>query len=466
MSRIQFIVGNSHSSIAPHRARRSRKGIKKTHDIRVFVDVVNGDVDAIEKVTFDLGPTFIPQKFHCATPVRTKTGHGALVWRFATRQAVCGSFQANIKIRGTGGTSMDVSHYISLHRNSEYDAHHSGRPRFFTELKPSRPFKPMKVPENARFGLELELSSAMHLLPENVANYLKDNHTNFDVIHSYGAGRSTSDNWKIVPDSSIVCSASQPDCNKFELVSPPLLSGNGLRDLSRVLKRFHYISPRLKVNKSMGFHVHIDVSSFSTSQLIKICQQFVKYEEVIDTFMPRSRRSGSPESDRYFQSNRASVASYGHGKNRQINEALENCTDISSLVNLMNRSGRYYKLNMQNLITGRQTTIEFRQHSATMTYEKISYWIRFCILFCYNSAKLQSPRAFKEDSSMEKKFNGLFQFVIKDRALRNYYRKRQGELASGEEDNCGCCTSCISHGGNGGCSSNNNPSPHKRLRLS
>jgi hypothetical protein len=206
----------------------------------------------------------------------------------------------------------------------------------------------------------------------------------------------------------------------------------------------------------MGFHVHIDVSAYTTSQLIKVCQQFVKYEEVIDSFMPPSRRSGSTESDSYFQSNRESVEDqvcyYGHGTNRQVHDALENCHDVPSLVNLMNRSGRYYKLNMQNLVTGRQPTIEFRQHSATMNYEKVSAWIRFCICLCVNSAKLQVPTPFKEDSTIEKKFNGLFQFVIKDRALRAFYMKRQDQVANGEGDDCVCCSECH-HSGGGRCDS-------------
>ena len=107
---------------------------------------------------------------------------------------------------------------------------------------------------------------------------------------------------------------------------------------------------------------------------------------------------------------------------------------------------------MQNLVTGRQPTIEFRQHSATMNYEKVSAWIRFCICLCVNSAKLQVPTPFKEDSTIEKKFNGLFQFVIKDRALRAFYMKRQDQVANGEGDDCVCCSECH-HSGGGRCDS-------------
>ena len=96
----------------------------------------------------------------------------------------------------------------------------------------------------------------------------------------------------------------------------------------------------------------------------------------MDSFMPPSRRNGSPECDNYFKSNRKSVQPVG-ATNKQRHVALSHCCNVATLARMMNEDGRYYKLNLQNLVTGRQPTIEFHQHSATLNYDKISAWVRF-----------------------------------------------------------------------------------------
>merc|ERR1711933_341631 len=189
----------------------------------------------------------------------------------------------------------------------------------------------------------------------------------------------------------------------------------------------------------MGFHVHVDVSSMKLPQIIKICQNFIKYEDLMDTFMPLSRRSGSPESDQYFKSNRNSVAvSIGKNTNKACHNALVSCSDMNQLVDLMSSTGRYYKLNLQNLVTGRQPTIEFRQHSATISYDKINAWVRICILFCTNSARLAPPSFFQETRNDDFMFEALFHYVIKDRALKKFYLDRRKKLENEEP----CCTAC------------------------
>lgn len=451
---VDFIVGNSYNKIPRSKADFDKSGrFQKIHDWTLYVDIINGSPDVIERVCFDLGSSFTPSIFTCASPIKVKYPNGNIVWRFKTRQQSYGAITATLTIRGCGGTLQKITHKTLLQHDSELL---KSPTQNFVEPRPLKALKPLKIDDLQQFGIELELTSANYVGVNSIAdminnsNHSRQNNINVDVINSYSEGRATTTNWKIVPDSSIQCSTSSPDCNKFELVSPILMGGSGLNQINKILKQLDNVEPKLKVNKSMGYHVHIDVNSFSHDQLVKISQNFIKYEDAIDTFMPLSRRSGSLESDQYFKSNRQSIFTriikeYGYqpnkGTNRLCHDKLQETNSIEELVNLMNSDGRYFKLNLQNLLSGRQPTIEFRQHSATVNYEKVSYWIRFCVAFVLNSAKLPSPTPFADNKSIDNKLDALFQFVIKDRALRDFYLDRRQHLSLDEGDSP-CCTCC------------------------
>lgn len=432
MSVVQVVVGNEYRQIPDSRAVFDRSGqFRKVHDATLYVDVVEGDPNVVDRVTFDLGRSFQPNSFTCSSPVPVTRPNGLSAWRFSTRQQVYGGFSADVIVRGCGGSRMDLSHRVILSNEANTK---NLLPKAFTEHRGIQPLRMRKLPESQRFGIELELTSEWNVSSQDVANLMP---MEVEVVETWRAGRSTSSYWKIVPDSSIVCSPHQPSCNKFEIVSPVLRGGNGLTQVSKVLCA---LPQEIQVNKSMGFHVHIDVSDLSLPQLIKVCQQFVKYEAVMDSFMPKSRRTGSTESDRYFQSNRQSV---GGDTMRQVLAKLGGCGDVASLVRMMNRHGRYYKLNLENLHTGRQATIEFRQHSSTANYNKVAAWVRFCVWFVLHAAQLQAPKPFAKGRSLDEKFDALFYYVIKDRALRDFYIERRQQV-NNEEDPC--CDGCAAGG--------------------
>jgi len=434
-----FLVGNTYKRIPSREADFDRSHRhRKTHDWVLYVDIVGGNPDCIERVLFDLGSTFEPQTFisSCPTPIRRPNGQRA--WRFSTRQQSYGSTSATIAIRGAGGTKKEVTHSIIL---DDSGSRKKSAIQYFEEHHGLAPLHHVKMPDMQRFGIELEVSSANSLDPQTIAdNYFPHSIGDVYVTGDYRDGREASNSlWKIVPDSSLICNRNMPYCHKFEVVSCVLQGGKGLSELASVLRSLENVSPALKVNKSMGFHVHIDVSKLSVQQLIKVCQNFIKYEDVMDSFMPLSRRSGSEECDRYCKSNRDSV---GQDTNKQRHVALENCYDVESLADMINYDGRYYKLNLQNLVSGRQPTMEFRQHSATLDYTKVSSWIRFCTAFVNNSARLASPKSFQEGRDLDFQFYALFQYVIKDRALREFYNTRRHLMSNNSNSNDACCTSC------------------------
>lgn len=149
-----FIVGNTYTKIPADEAVYSaRRDIKKQHDVTIYVDVLDNP-DLIERVTFDLGCIFTPSKFvHSYIPVPVKRPNGAQAWRFATRQSVHRQFSAGIKIRGSGGTTWLLAHFVSFWPETRQ---HSSR---FDEPRHVRPFRMAALSDDAQFGIELEMTS-------------------------------------------------------------------------------------------------------------------------------------------------------------------------------------------------------------------------------------------------------------------------------------------------------------------
>jgi hypothetical protein len=202
----------------------------------------------------------------------------------------------------------------------------------------------------------------------------------------------------------------------------------------------------------MGFHVHFDVGKYNVTELIKICQQFVKYEAAIDSLLPRSRRTGSRESNEFFKSNLKVATEILQTDEAGVLNALSLCNNYHDLAEIMNPATdftageshrRYYKLNLQNLTTNRQSTLEFRQHSSTANYEKVDAWVRFCVRFCENSVSLEKPSSFftNRSTSVDEQFDDLFKTIIRDSVLYSYYRERK-HLLSVDDEGEACCHGC------------------------
>jgi hypothetical protein len=89
---------------------------------------------------------------------------------------------------------------------------------------------------------------------------------------------------------------------------------------------------------------------------IRIIRNYQRLEALIDSFMPLSRRANNNGFCRSLQ---------GFDFSR--------CTTKRDVYDMMNR--RYYKINGHAYF--RHQTIEFRQHSGTTDYTKMSMWIQF-----------------------------------------------------------------------------------------
>ena len=433
-----LVLGNTYQKLPEARAKLNRKGtLKKIHDWVLFVDIVEGDSNLVEKVIFEMDKSWRIPTFTCNSPVKVILPDGSKAMRFQTRQQSTGAIVAKVKILGRGGTALVKEYPICLKPHGRRRS-----PERFVESRPFQSLRPQRLPDR-KFGIELELSCAQGSNVQQIASIIRQGSgSNVTVVSEYARAHDPAQGWKLVHDGSIVCSRDFPNCSRFELVSPILCGEAGLRVCSRVVHSLQGVA--VSVNKSMGFHVHINVEDMGVSSLKKVCQNFVKYEDVIDTFMPLSRRSGSSESNQYFKSNKLAVGDVNKS-NLERSRIIAACGATSDLCRTMNPTGRYYKLNLQNLSTGRQPTIEFRQHSGTSNFEKISNWVRLCMVIVTNSADFKEPSALKKSRTPQQQFEMFFEYVIKDRALRESFHRRQTGVLGENIRAEACCDGC-SHG--------------------
>ena len=157
----------------------------------------------------------------------------------------------------------------------------------------------------------------------------------------------------------------------------------------------------------------------------------------MDGLMPKSRRKND-----FCKSNRSAFGGPAT-PNRVIHEMIATTTSKNELGDLISPS-KYYKLNMQPLVSNRQPTIEFRQHSVTQNKMKIKNWIRFCVAFVHNSARFRAPSYLSSADVDDEIFEMLFMYVVKDRFLHNFYRQRRIDVATEQSS---CCDGCASDGG-------------------
>lgn len=212
---------------------------------------------------------------------------------------------------------------------------------------------------NRTFGVELEF---VGVHPRDVARAIN----NVDGIDCYYEGyhHRTTAYWKLVTDQSI-------DGTGGEIVSPILMGDEGARQLELVIAALDTIEG-ISVNVSCGLHVHLDVADLTVNEIQTTYERYADYESQIDMIMPRSRRGNN---------------SRWCGSITNVKTRVKNVR-TKSKAGLANAAGRYYKVNLQSLT--RYGTMEFRQHSGTINFDKIINWVSFLMAFVEKSKKLNN----------------------------------------------------------------------------
>ena len=205
--------------------------------------------------------------------------------------------------------------------------------------------------QNFTYGIEIEFVNAT---THQVEEVMRDQGVNASA-ESYN--HNTRRHWKITTDQSL----HQTDAG--ELVSPILSGEAGLLELKNVLEGLNSVKG-LDVNVNCGVHVHLAWDGMTPGQVKSVVARYAAYEQAIDGWMPNSRRGSNSRWAKHLDPS--------------IVRTVQSADDSLSGIGYAQRD-RYYKVNTVPLTS--YGTVEFRQHSGTTDYEKISHWVRFLIGF-------------------------------------------------------------------------------------
>ncbi len=197
------------------------------------------------------------------------------------------------------------------------------------------------------FGIELEIIHGNKVL---LRNAIRAKGIACE-IEGYNHNRRT--HWKIVSDASVA--------GGYELVSPVLRGQSGLEQVRLVSEAL--AEAGAGINKTCGFHAHFGTDDFKDKISVwrNLYINYATLENDIDSFMPPSRRH-----NRFCKSLKV----------RNWREKMQNAQSLIELEKAVTERSRYFKLNSQSY--WRHGTVEFRQHSGTIEFEKIKNWLFFC----------------------------------------------------------------------------------------
>lgn len=222
---------------------------------------------------------------------------------------------------------------------------------------------------NRKFGVEFELNG---ITESRAYKVLKDAGI---AVTSDAYWSDVKNAWEIKEDSSVN--------DGFEIASPILCGERGIAQAKKVARLLTAAGAR--VDSSCGFHVHVDARDLSAKTIINVAMRYGKYENEIDSFMPRSRR------------------------NSHFAQSVKDLIDKNEIGDIVRSKDfdnfdRYYKVNLAAY--GQHGTIEFRQHAGTLNPNKVEKWVRFCVEFVEASVV--------DEKSIGRKLNRLIDFLAND----------------------------------------------------
>jgi len=250
------------------------------------------------------------------------------------------------------------------------------------------------------YGLELE-----GLVKNRVTFYERIKDLGFKVKLTGYSHEMENELWKVGDDGSVRRNISSDDMHEYqsvELTTPKLCAIDGLKKVKTIINIWNEIGG--KVNKSCGFHVHINAYSFNEKDIARLLLVWMKIEPVIYFLVPPSRRNNY-----YTKMLRHEISS----------------TIGRLLLGFVSSEDRYYAVN--RVAYERYRTIEFRIHEGTLNFEEVKNWTIFCLKLMEKVKKGLKWYHFSEEPTIEEVLDKLG--IVENaapiiRAARRYFIDR------------------------------------------
>jgi hypothetical protein len=260
-----------------------------------------------------------------------------------------------------------------------------------------------------RFGVEIEFLST--ITKEQAVMSLRA--AGIRVESSYYT-HDTTPYWKIVMDGS---------CG-LELVSPVLEGEAGIEEVRIAAAALE--AAGAQVDKRCGLHVHFDARSMNLKAVKNLFKLWLKFEDVLDTFQPQSRRGNA---NSLLASNLS--ASFHNAENhheacQSIFQKIDGCRTMEQIKDLY--ISRYRKLNVHSYF--RHQTLEVRHHSGTTDPAKITNWVRLMARMFDAAEAAATVRNRPVDTGLGMNRMKWFFQAIDARGLTKFYTARAKKLAA------------------------------------
>lgn len=255
------------------------------------------------------------------------------------------------------------------------------------------------------FGVEIEYTG---MTRENSANVLKryfgnqyislqDGYDTFVIVDTNRR------KWKIVKDGSIATQTSREglplsylEQYSCELVTPILYFNDitTLQDIVRLIRK-----KGGKVNETCGIHVHVGAEQFDAKHLRFLCNMIYSKQDILYksiAIVEDRKRYCDLLSNKF-------IAKLNIKKPKTMNEFANIWYETSTgSRNAKYNSSRYKILNLHNLLSGRQNTVEYRFFNSTLHAGKVKAYTLLSLMITAKALNQSRANSYSKATSNDK----------------------------------------------------------------